>query len=70
MVCPRNPGRYRLPYFKDDTPIILDLSDIAKPLARKMDYLAIVRDGSTGESSLGKAKARRDNRLGAAAEPN
>lgn len=33
-----------LPYFKDDTPIILDLSDLAKPLARKMDYLAIVRD--------------------------
>jgi len=38
-----------LPYFKDDTPIILDLSDLAKPYARKMDYLAIVRDGSTGE---------------------
>jgi len=38
-----------LPYFKDDTAIILDLSDIAKPYARKMDYLATVRDGSTGE---------------------
>ena len=38
-----------LPYFNDDTPIILDLSDLAKPLARKIDYLAIVRDGSTGE---------------------
>jgi len=38
-----------LPYFKDDTAIILDLSDMAKPLARKMDYLATVRDGSTGE---------------------
>jgi hypothetical protein len=38
-----------LPYFEDDTPIILDLSDLAKPLARKMDYLATVRDGSTGE---------------------
>jgi hypothetical protein len=38
-----------LPYFKDDTPIILDLSDLAKPYARKMDYLATVRDGSTGE---------------------
>ena len=38
-----------LPFFKDDTPIILDLSDIAKPLARKMDYLATVRDGSTGQ---------------------
>lgn len=37
-----------LSFFKNDTPIILDLSDIAKPLARKMDYLATVRDGSTG----------------------
>ena len=36
-------------YFHDDTPIILDLSDIAKRLAKKMDYLATVRDGSTGE---------------------
>ena len=38
-----------LPFIKDDTPIILDLSDIAKPYAKKMDYLATVRDGSTGE---------------------
>ena len=38
-----------LPYFQDDTPIILDLSDVAKPLAKKMDYLATVRDGSTGK---------------------
>ena len=38
-----------LPYFQQDTPIILDLSDIAKPKAVKMDYLATVRDGSTGE---------------------
>jgi hypothetical protein len=38
-----------LPFFQDDTAIILDLSDIAKPLAKKMDYLATVRDGSTGE---------------------
>ena len=36
-------------YFQSDTPLILDLSDIAKPLAKKMDYLATVRDGSTGE---------------------
>jgi hypothetical protein len=34
---------------QDETPIILDLSDIAKPLAKKMDYLATVRDGSSGE---------------------
>ena len=38
-----------LPFIKDDTPIILDLSDIAKPYEKKMDYLATVRDGSTGE---------------------
>jgi hypothetical protein len=38
-----------LPMVCDETPIILDLSDIAKPLAKKMDYLATVRDGSTGE---------------------
>lgn len=29
-----------------DTPIILDLTDLAKPKARKMKYLAYVRDGS------------------------
>ena len=38
-----------LPFVQEDTPIILDLSDLAKPLAKKMDYLATVRDGSTGE---------------------
>ena len=38
-----------LPFIQDETPIILDLSDLAKPLAKKMDYLATVRDGSTGE---------------------
>jgi hypothetical protein len=38
-----------LPFFKDQTPVILDLSDIAKPFAKKMDYLATVRDGSTGK---------------------
>jgi hypothetical protein len=31
-----------LGFVQDDTPIILDLSDIAKPLAKKMDYLATV----------------------------
>jgi hypothetical protein len=36
-------------YLQSDTPIILDLSDLAKRLAKKMDYLATVRDGSTGE---------------------
>jgi hypothetical protein len=38
-----------LPFVKEDTPIILDLSDIAKPFAKKMDYLATIRDGSTGQ---------------------
>ncbi len=38
-----------LPMVREDTPIILDLSDLAKPLAKKMDYLATVRDGSTGQ---------------------
>jgi len=42
------PGLW-LPMVREDTPIILDLSDIAKPLAKKMDYLAAVRDGSTGQ---------------------
>ena len=31
------------------TLLVLDLSDIAKPCARKMEYLARVRDGSSGE---------------------
>ena len=38
-----------LPFIQDDTPIILDLSDIAKPFAKRMDYLATVRDGSSGQ---------------------
>ena len=35
----------------DDTPLIQDLSDLAKPLAEKMDYLATVRGASTGHLS-------------------
>ena len=38
-----------LPFFREDTPIILDLSDLAKPLAKKVDHLATVRDGCKGE---------------------
>jgi len=38
-----------VPLIREDTPLILDLSDLAKPLAKKMDYLATVRDGSTGQ---------------------
>lgn len=32
-----------------DTPIIIDMTDLAKPRARHMEYLAYVRDGSTGQ---------------------
>lgn len=32
-----------LPYISDETPIIVDLSDLAKPLAKKMDYLATAK---------------------------
>ena len=41
-------GDLWLPFVRDETPLILDLSDLAKPLAKEMDYLATVRDGSTG----------------------
>lgn len=34
---------------KEDTVIALDLSDLDKPYAKKMENLALVRDGSTGE---------------------
>jgi hypothetical protein len=33
-------------YIQADTPIIIDLTDLAKPRAKKMKYLAHVRDGS------------------------
>jgi len=33
-------------YVQPDTPIIIDLTDVAKPRARKMKYVALVRDGS------------------------
>lgn len=35
---------------KEDTVIALDISDIDKPYAKKMEHLALVRDGSTGEA--------------------
>jgi hypothetical protein len=34
---------------QQETVIALDLSDVDKPYAEKMEYLALVRDGSTGE---------------------
>ena len=33
-------------HIQPDTPIIIDLTDLAKPRAKKMKYLAHVRDGS------------------------
>ena len=33
---------------KEDTLLVLDISDIAKKYAQKMEYLAMVRDGSSG----------------------
>ncbi len=35
---------------QQETVIVLDLSDLDKPYAEKMEYLALVRDGSTGET--------------------
>ncbi len=35
------------------TLLVLDISDIAKPYAEKMQYLARVRDGSTGDIADG-----------------
>jgi len=38
---------------KEDTLLVLDLSDIVKPYAEKMENLAVVRDGSSGELANG-----------------
>lgn len=35
-------------YVQPDTPILIDLTDLAKPRASKMKYLNLVRDGSEG----------------------
>ena len=51
----RNSGWYKIAqayrtsmnrFLSPDTPIIIDMTDLAKPRARKMKYLAMVRDGS------------------------
>lgn len=36
-----------------ETPLIIDMTDIAKPRARKMQYIATVRDGSEGNLTSG-----------------
>ena len=41
------------PRIEDDTLLVIDLSDITKRYARRMEYLARVRDGSTGEITDG-----------------
>ena len=40
-------------YIQQDTPIVIDMTDLAKPRARKMKYLALVRDGSEGKLVTG-----------------
>lgn len=35
-------------YVPPDSPLVIDLTDLAKPRARKMKYLNLVRDGSEG----------------------
>lgn len=41
------------PWIKEDTVLAIDISDITKGYAKKMQYLATVRDGSKGELSKG-----------------
>jgi hypothetical protein len=36
-------------FIEPDTPLIIDMTDLAKPRARRMKYLAMVRDGSEGK---------------------
>lgn len=36
-------------YIQPDTPIAIDMTELAKPRARKKKYLALVRDGSKGK---------------------
>lgn len=42
----RNYRQAASPQIPADTPLILDLTDLAKPRAKRMEYLALVRDGS------------------------
>jgi len=41
------------PRIEKDTLLVIDISDISKDYARQMEYLARVRDGSTGELTNG-----------------
>jgi len=61
LVSPRGDltaavGRYRQgasPHIQPDTALILDLTDLAKPRARRMRYLNLVRDGSEKKLVMG-----------------
>ena len=44
---------------QQDTPLIVDLTDLAKPRARKMKYLALVRDGSDPGDDRGRGDRKR-----------
>ena len=54
LVCPRGKmdamveayRHYMATYVEPDTPILIDLTDLAKPRARRMQYLKLVRDAS------------------------
>src|SRR5215831_2143733 len=52
---------------RPNTVLALDLSDIRKEYAQKMEYLATVRDGSSGElhQDIGCATSRRPRSMGA-----
>ena len=45
--------RLAAPQIKDNTLLILDISDISKKYAKKMEYLGMVRDGSEKELAWG-----------------
>ena len=48
--------RYRQavsPHIQPDTALILDLTDLAKPRAKRMPYLNLVRDGSDDKLVMG-----------------
>ena len=51
------------PLVTDDTPLILDRSDLAKPLATQMDYLATVRDGSAGKLRMTQRMSNLEYRI-------
>jgi len=49
----RSLGRIGSERVKKDTLLVLDISDIAKKYAERMEYLATVRDGSSGTLASG-----------------